>query len=163
MKLDKMLEIEFKDFNKKNIDELTKMYSSKMTEKEARRKAELEQYEILPHGVNTKDHFLYTIKNDRNENVGGIWFGKIERNSKDIAFLFYILIDDDKRGRGFETNAMKMIEEEIKKIEIYTIRLHVLKENIPAMIMYKNLGYKVFKDFKDYKMDNLGEILEKKL
>ena len=92
-----MLKTELEEFNKVNIDELTAMYSLKMSENEAREKAESDQYEILPQGVNTKDHFLYTIKTDSYEKAGSIWFGKIERNSKDIAFIFYIRIDDDKR------------------------------------------------------------------
>ena len=158
-----MLESELIEFNKENIDELTSMYSSKMPESEARKKAESEQYGILSQGVNTKDHFLYTIKTDNNLKVGSIWFGKIEKDSKDIAFILYIRIDDERRGKGFGTIAMEMIEEEIKKIGIDTIRLHVLKKNLPAKKMYNNLGYKIFKDYEGYKEDTSGEVLEKKL
>ena len=163
MKLNRMLESELDKFNKINIEELTSMYSLKMSENEAKEKAQSEQYELLSEGVNTKDHFLYTIKTDSDKKVGSIWFGKMERDSKDIAFIFYIRIDNDKRGRGFGKSAIKMIEEEIKKIGIDTIRLHVLKDNITANKMYKNLGYNIFKDFDGYKEENLGEVLEKKL
>lgn len=160
--LRKMTDTELVKFNKLCIDELSKVFSLSMPADEAIKKAEEEQYSSLPEGVNTKDHFLFTIIQGK-KNIGSIWFAKLEKKQKYIAFIFYIGIDKDLRGKGYGSTAMKMIEIEIKKIGLKIIRLHVLKDNLSAMQMYTKLGYNIFTDYDKYNIEDPGNIMEKVL
>ena len=158
--LRKMTDTELDRFNKLCIAELGKVFLLSMPEDEAKKKAEEEQYGLLSDGVNTKDHFLFTITQD-SKKIGSIWFTKLKKGQKDIAFIFYIGIDESLREKGFGTTAMEMIENEIKKIGLNTIRLHVLKNNISAIKVYNKLGYKIYTDYDKYDVDNPGNIMEK--
>ena len=158
--LRKMTNTELVKFNKLCIDDLSEVFSLSMPEVAAKRKAEEEQYALLPKGINTKDHFLFTITQDKKK-VGSIWFAKLEKNQKDIAFIFYVGIDEILRGKGFGTSAMEMIEIEIKKIGLNSIRLHVLKDNLAAIKMYRKLGYSIYADYEKYDIDDPGNIMEK--
>ncbi len=157
-----MIDIELVKFNKLCIDELSEVFSLSMPEAEAKKKAEEEQYSLLSEGINTKDHFLFAITQDE-KNIGSIWFAKLEKKQKFIAFIFYIGIDENLRGKGFGTTAMKMVEAEINKIGVNTVRLHVLKNNTAAIKMYKKLGYKIYTDYDKYDINDPGNIMEKLL
>jgi len=113
--LRKMTNTEFVKLNELCIDELSEVFLLNMPKDEARKKAKEEQYDLLSEGINTKDHFLFTIIQDE-KNIGSIWFAKLKKEQKYIAFIFYIGIDESLRGKGFGTAAMKMVEVEIKKI-----------------------------------------------
>jgi len=56
---------------------------------------------------------------------------------------------------------MEILETEIKKIGLNTIRLHVLKNNLPAIKMYKKMHYKIYTDYDKYDVNNPGNIMEK--
>ena len=160
--LRKMTDTELVSFNKLCIDELSEVFSVSMPADEAKKKAEEKQYGLLKEGVNTTDHFLFTINQDE-ISIGSIWFSKIQKKQKYIAFIFYVGIDENLRGKGFGTIAMKMIEIEIKKIGLKIIRLHVLKNNLSAIKMYNKLGYNIFTDYEKYDIDDPGNIMEKVL
>ena len=160
--LRKMTDTELVKFNELCIHELSEVLSLSMPAYEAKKKAEEEQYSLLSKGVNTKDHFLFTIDQD-GINIGSIWFSKLEKKRKFIAFIFYVGIDKDLRGKGFGTTAMEMVEAEINKIGVNTVRLHVLKNNSAAIKMYQKLGYEIYTDYEKYDSDDPGNIMEKVL
>ena len=160
--LRKMTDTELVKFNELCIDELSEVFSLSMPEDEAKKKAEEEQYCLLSEGVNTANHYLFTINQDK-KNIGSIWFAKLEKKQKYIAFIFYIGIDKILRGKGFGTTAMKIVETDIKKIGLNTIRLHVLKNNSAAIKMYNKLGYSIYTDYEKYDIDDPGNIMEKVL
>ena len=160
--LRKMTDNELVNFNELCINELCGVFSLIMPKAKAKKKAEEEQYSLLSEGVNTKDHYLFTIIQD-GLNIGSIWFAKLEKKQKYIAFIFYIGIDENLRGKGLGTTAMEMIEAEINKIELNIIRLHVLKNNSAAIRMYQRLGYKIYTDYDKYDINDPGNIMEKLL
>ena len=160
--LRKMTDTELISFNNLCIDELSEVFLLSIPKDEAKKKAEEEQYGLLSEGVNTKDHFLFTIDQD-GINIGSIWFSKLEKEQEYIAFIFYIGIDENLRRKGFGTTAMKMIEIEIKNIGLKTIRLHVLKDNLSAIKMYNKLGYTIYTDYDKYDINDPGNIMEKRI
>lgn len=160
MDLRKMTDKELIRFNELCIDELSNVFSLSMPEDKAVKKAEEEQYGLLPEGINTKDHFLFTITQD-GKSIGSVWFAKLEKKQRDIAFIFYIGIDEDLRGKGFGTTAMEILETEIKKIGLNTIRLHVLKNNLSAIKVYKKMHYKIYTEYDKYDVNDPGNIMEK--
>lgn len=160
VELRKMSASEFIGFNEKCIAELTDYYLLKMAPAEARIKAEEEQVELLPAGVDTENQFLFSSF-FKEKKIGSIWFGKINREDSDIAFIFYIGIDEKYRNKGFGSAAMAAIEDIIKGQRLNRIRLHVLKKNVSAKKMYKKLGYIHFKDYEGYDEKDPGVLLEK--
>jgi len=160
--LRKMTDSESVEFNVLCINELSEVFSLSMPEDVAKKKAEEEQYSLLSAGINTKDHFLFTITQDEKK-IGSIWFAKLKKKQKYIAFIFYIGIDENLRGKGLGTTAMKMVEAEINKIGVNIVRLHVLKSNSAAIKMYQNLGYKIYTDYDKYDINDPGNIMEKLL
>ena len=70
-----------------------------------------------------------------------------------------ILIGDHS-GKGFGTEASKLlIDFAFKKLKLTEINLSVYKDNIPAVNLYKKLGFKVTGEIKDE--DNREEYLMK--
>lgn len=55
--------------------------------------------------------------------------------------MCYVVIDENLRGKGFGITAMKMVEIEIKKLGLKTIRLHVLKDNLSTIKIQTNMNY----------------------
>jgi RimJ/RimL family protein N-acetyltransferase len=163
IRLEKMTAEEFTVFNEINISELSKVFSLAMPEVKARIKAEKEQNETLPDGINTDGHFLFSIKECRTQNktIGGIWFTRIRRNDLDSAFIFFIWVDPSSRNKGSGSTAMELIEQEVRRLGLFVIRLHVLKNNEPALKLYKKMGYKLFTDYEKYDETDPGMIMEK--
>ena len=77
---------------------------------------------FLPQGQLTPNHrFLKTIDAETNEIVGNIWF--IYREDKNISFFGDIIFDEVHRGKGYGSDALKMLEI-IAKMIISLMVLH---------------------------------------
>ncbi|WLR48107.1 GNAT family N-acetyltransferase [Halobacillus litoralis] len=116
-----------------------KVAAGNWTEEEALEKAKTTHAELLPEGKDTDDHFLYTILNEKGENVGCLWICK---QSPDKAFIYDIRVWNDRQGQGHGKNAMRLAEEEASKIGVQKIGLHVFGHNTVARKLYENLSYK---------------------
>lgn len=95
--------------------------------------------ELLPNGEKTENQYLYSIEEDGKQ-VGVIWLGK-KSNTTGFIYDFYIL--EQYRGQGYGKQAMKLIEEEGKKLGLTKIGLHVFGHNKVAISLYEKLGYEV--------------------
>ncbi len=159
--LKKMTETEYIGFYKQNVEELTEVFALKMERDASRRKAETEQKQALPDGVNTKNNYLFSVCLG-GKKIGGIWFAKMNSKGIDFAFIFYINIDEEFRGKGSGSVVMNMIDTEIKSAGLDRVRLHVLKNNIAAIKVYKKSGYSLFTDYDEFNPENNGIVMEKK-
>ena len=57
------------------------------TKEEAPHKAIDEQKEALPSGIETEGHYLFIIKEQKNQKeVGEIWIGEMEKGNEEIGF-----------------------------------------------------------------------------
>lgn len=108
-----------------------------------RAREEMEQY--LPAGLQTKDHYLYTIMaDDLQRSVGMLWFSVRERPSgKQRAFVFNIEIDAAYRQCGYASQAFVAMEQKVRALGIDEIGLHVFGFNHVARAMYEKLGYRI--------------------
>lgn len=100
------------------------------------------EYEsLLPQGLSTPGHHLFSIVRlaDRKA-VGMLWFG-IERAPRPAAFVYNIEIFKGFRRRGYAGQAMKLLEEETRRLDLDSIRLHVFGHNGAALALYDGLGY----------------------
>jgi ribosomal protein S18 acetylase RimI-like enzyme len=99
---------------------------------------------LLPEGVNTKNQHLYKIQDaESDKRVGIIWLNTQVESPKPAGFIYDIEIDEAYRGRGYGKQAMLAIEEQARKLDLWSIGLHVFMHNTTAIGLYEKIGYKV--------------------
>ncbi|MGH2449265.1 MAG: GNAT family N-acetyltransferase [Chloroflexota bacterium] len=112
------------------------------TEAEALHEAEKQVRQLVPDGVKTKDHFIYTIVRRADETVvGTLWFARENRGAGHVAFIYDIEIDEQYRRLGYASQAFRLLEDEARDLGLPQIELHVFGDNQAARAMYKKLGY----------------------
>jgi ribosomal protein S18 acetylase RimI-like enzyme len=108
------------------------------TADEALRRSEEEFAELLPDGVHTEGHHVFTAR-DGDQPVGMLWFA--ERNNGRTAYLYDIRLDADQQGHGYGEAVMHALEETVRAKGIRVLRLHVFAHNTVARSLYRKLGY----------------------
>ena len=99
-------------------------------------------HELLPHGLDTKNHYLFSIVDQEIEgSVGILWFANIERAGKRIAYVYNLLVHPQYRRQGYAQKAFVLMEEKVKALELSEIALHVFGHNLAAYALYQKLGY----------------------
>ena len=109
---------------------------------EALQKAEKEFLQLLPDGIASKDQHLFTIEDgNTGVKVGMIWFAEQYRAARPYAFINDFLIYEGHRRKGYGTQTLRALEEEVKKMGVETIELHVFGHNRAAIDLYQKAGY----------------------
>jgi ribosomal protein S18 acetylase RimI-like enzyme len=83
------------------------------------------------------EHFFYVA--DGAANVGQIW---LTVRNKEALFISYIEIFQEFRGKGYGTQAMKLIEQQAKTLGCNQIWLHVFASNTVARALYSKAGFR---------------------
>ncbi|WP_085521572.1 GNAT family N-acetyltransferase [Tuberibacillus sp. Marseille-P3662] len=109
-------------------------------EEEAIQKARQQFEQLLPDGLETKDHHLLSILHD-GEPIGILWLRVQSNHQEKQAIIFDIKLDEDQRGKGFGTAAMEAIDEYAQSMGVQQIRLHVFAHNQRAKSLYEKMGY----------------------
>ncbi|MDC7227833.1 MAG: GNAT family N-acetyltransferase [Spirochaetales bacterium] len=165
IKLEKMNAADFAAFNEISIRVLAGALEKEFPPAAAAEKAEAEQKELLPDGCDTEGQYLFSVIDSNpdatEQTAGGLWFSPLNRDGVNFAFLFFIFIEPELRGKGIGSTAMELIEAEVEKLGLQAIRLHVLKSNLPAVRVYEKTGYNIFMNYNGYSKDNPGMIMEK--
>ena len=112
---------------------------------------------LLSDGLKSKNQYLYTIKNDTNENIGIIWFSSDSNHGDNELFLCDIEINKEFRGKGYGRESMDFLESKVKEFNMHTISLHVFLHNKIACSLYNKIGYK------EVKRGKAGVIMKKTL
>lgn len=126
--------------SKKNyIDENAK---NGLTLEEAQKKSDDDFARYLPEGLSSPDHYIFSIVAE-GVLMGTLWFGV--RGSKDNrkAYIYDIVLKETARGKGYGKKAMLLLEDEVKKLGLRHIGLHVFGHNKVARGLYENLGYEI--------------------
>jgi ribosomal protein S18 acetylase RimI-like enzyme len=111
-------------------------------ESEALEKSRQETERLLPEGLQSKDHYLYTLY-DGDQAVGMIWLkANMDRPVKS-GFIFDVYIDEQQRGKGYGKQLMLLIEEKAHELGLKSIGLHVFAYNDVARKLYETVGYEV--------------------
>jgi len=112
------------------------------SDEEALERSRKQTVSLLPDGLNTKDHFFYTIYDD-DKAVGVIWMrAELDRPVKG-GFIFDVEIKEEFRGKGYGKQAMLLIEEKARELGIKRMGLHVFAYNEVAKSLYESIGYEV--------------------
>lgn len=139
-----MNENEFRAFEESEIDEYAqeKVQAGAWDQDQAHELSIQAHNKLLPEGLATQDNYLFSIfDKDLGENVGVIWFARLEDGGKRFAFIYDLLIFEQFRKRGYGAQAMLALEEKVKEKGLDTIMLHVFGHNQIAQALYKKVGY----------------------
>ncbi len=113
---------------------------------EALERSEQDFRTLLPEGVGSKGHYLYSIRDaETGTAVGMIWFGVMERAGQPSAFIYDFSVAEAFQGRGYGKGAMLALEQKVKALGIGAVSLHVFGHNRVARSLYEKLGYEVTK------------------
>ncbi len=111
----------------------------------------------LPDRERTKDQWLLSAETEDDAVVGAAWFGRLERDDGDVAYLYYLAVPEAVRGRGFGAAALIALEDEVRAAGLDRVQLYVLERNARAKRLYERRGYVRLRG------DDAGEVMEKRL
>jgi RimJ/RimL family protein N-acetyltransferase len=134
---------QFERWKPKSIDEYAQEHviGGRWTAKEALRKSREEFDLLLPKGLATPGHRFFSIVRLPDRKAVGILWIRIEKKPQPSAFIFNIEIFKSFRRHGYATRAMKLLEQEARRLGLENIRLHVFGHNAAARPLYEKLGY----------------------
>ncbi len=110
----------------------------------ARQRAEAEYAKLLPDGLLTPRHHLFTILAGlQPQPVGMIWFAEEDWGGRRVAFIYDFLIHEPFRRHGYGLEAILALEEKVKALSLDVIGLHVFGHNRAALALYQKAGYEI--------------------
>lgn len=98
--------------------------------------------ELLPLGLATPDHQLFTIRDrDGVTKVGNLWIALQMRAGRRIAYVYDVAINPEHRRAGHAKRAFVALEDKVRSLGLAGIALHVFGHNAGAHALYVKLGY----------------------
>ena len=94
---------------------------------------------LLPDGIHTRDQYLWSIVDEKNNKIGMLWVQVKDQK----AFIYDFVIDEAFRGKGYGKQAMTAMDEKLRSMNVESVRLHVFGDNITAQELYKKMGYQI--------------------
>jgi ribosomal protein S18 acetylase RimI-like enzyme len=99
---------------------------------------------LLPLGVATEGHYLFSAKDAvSKEKVGYVWFGVEKNVAIASAFIFAVFIYEKFRSRGYGRMMMKLVEIKASELGMRRLGLHVFAQNPIAIHLYQEEGYRI--------------------
>lgn len=92
----------------------------------------------FPDGYKTNAHKLLCIEAGSRV-VGYLWHCPNETENSTFIYDFYV--DESCRGKGYGTEALKQLEEQLVKDGIAQIKLRVAYHNKRALALYQEIGF----------------------
>jgi ribosomal protein S18 acetylase RimI-like enzyme len=93
--------------------------------------------ELLPDGLATKEHLIWSACTADGTVVGNLWI----RARKPVPFIFNVEVNEDQRGHGYGRAIMLAGEEECRQRGFEHLDLNVFSYNTTAIRLYDSLGY----------------------
>lgn len=118
--------------------------STTQSEQRARAEAERAFDRLLPDGLHTDGHHLWSVfEAEGTGEVGYLWLAVAEPTGRGEAFVYDVAVAATARGRGLGRAVMLAAEEEARGRGATVIKLNVFAHNQPARALYDSLGYQV--------------------
>ena len=146
--LEPMTETQFQSYLETAVEDYAQAHlkSGDCAPEDALRLAQEDYRKLLPDGLQSKNHFLFSIRDNalaKNEVIGMVWFAvKAERVVKS-AFIYDFSIREDLGRKGYGRKVMERVEETVQEMGIDTVGLHVFGYNHAARTLYEKMGYQV--------------------
>ncbi len=108
---------------------------------EAVERATEKTHQLLPNGLQTKNHYFFSAHDDELGSVGIVWYAIMDEGEGKSAFIYDIEIQEQYRSRGFGTQTLHALEEAVRPLGVRRIKLHVFGHNEGAFRLYRRLGF----------------------
>jgi ribosomal protein S18 acetylase RimI-like enzyme len=118
-----------------------KVASGQWPEEAALELARRDHQELLPQGRATPGNYFFTIADPQGTAVGVLWFAVKTRFSAGAAYVFDVRVRPERRREGHALRAFLALEDEVRKLGLSGIALHVFGHNEGAQALYAKLGY----------------------
>lgn len=158
--LRKMTSAEFEVFYREGIKQHTQELTEELhlTYQEAHKQAIKEFTDILPHGLQTENHFpMAIVEADSGETVGYVCVLHKGENDNKMSYIYNLCICEAKQRKGYATAALNLIENNAVELGCHVSVLFVKDSNHGAKVLYQKCGYQ------DYKQDGYGRYMLKEL
>lgn len=97
---------------------------------------------LLPQGLASPDHWLFTIRSPVEALVvGHLWLGVAVRDGQRLAFIYDLVVAPAHQRQGHAQRAMLAAEEQAQLRGLDCMALHVFGHNTSAKALYERLGY----------------------
>jgi ribosomal protein S18 acetylase RimI-like enzyme len=118
-----------------------KVASGQWTDATSIEQSTKEYAELLPLGPATPDNHLFTILDADAAAMGVLWFAvKIRFNAR-IAYVFDVSIRPERQRQGHARRAFQALDDEVRRLGLAGIALHVFGHNTAARALYDKLGF----------------------
>jgi ribosomal protein S18 acetylase RimI-like enzyme len=111
------------------------------TPEDAHRHADESMARSFPSGTPGPGHVVFDVVDGSGVTVGYLWIGPDTSDDASAWWIWDIVIDADKRGRGLGRRAMGLGEEYALAQGAHTLGLSVFGFNTGARGLYESLGY----------------------
>lgn len=118
-----------------------KVASGQWTAAEALELSRQEHEHLLPQGLATPEHHFHTVVDAAGDAVGILWFAEKTKFGERIAYVFNIEIRPQRRRQGHALRAFQALEDEVRRLGLKGVALHVFGHNHAAQALYARLGY----------------------
>ena len=140
-----MTEDEFAEYVEAAIPDYArdKVASGQWTEAESLSLSRKGYAELLPQGIRTPDHFLYTLRDAATDGkVGVLWYASQEQAGRRVAYVYDNLVYPEHQRQGHATRAFTLLEQEVRRRGLSGIALHVFGHNTGAKDLYEQIGFR---------------------
>jgi ribosomal protein S18 acetylase RimI-like enzyme len=98
---------------------------------------------VLSDGTASPNQFFFLIREDTPEakHVGYLWWGILDQNGTRTARLYFVGVFEPYRRRGYATQALRLLEAQVRQVGLHEIRLYVFGHNTRAWSLYQKMGY----------------------
>ena len=119
-----------------------KVANGQWTEAESLARARSETEGLLPHGLATARHHLWTIRAQPDgASIGTLWLAEQQLGARRIAYVFDFRIAAAHRRQGHASRAFIAMEDQVRALKLEGVSLHVFGHNAAARALYERLGY----------------------
>ncbi len=118
-----------------------KMKANSISKEGAQKRARDDFKRCFPNGLDSKDCFFYSAKNDTGEVLGYVVLLVRGSDNDRRAFIGDVIIEEQYRGQGYGKQIMELVEREVLNMGLKKIGLHVFGFNNAAIQLYIKMGY----------------------
>jgi len=145
IRLDPMTEEEFQLFLARSIPDYAaeNVRAGYWTDQESLEKSRQEHSKLLPNGVHTESHHLFTlVETELGMGIGILWLHARTNLPHPSGFIYNIELDENQRGKGYGKQAMLALEDKARELGLKALGLHVFAHNATAIGLYEKAGYR---------------------
>ena len=97
---------------------------------------------LLPDGPLTRDHYLYSVRDESNQTeVGYLWISPRDSGAGRALWIYDIVVHEEYRRRGYAERMLHLAEDRARELGAVRVELHVFGHNKAARALYEKVGY----------------------